>query len=70
MYVYMKYYSAVKVALIYPGSETSFRCGKYFVEGTKDVGIEECSVNCLNVNKEIKKWQKEISQSLEQWTNQ
>lgn len=69
MYVYMKYYSAVKVALIYPGSETSFRCGKYFVEGTKDLSDEECSVISLEVKKDVRLWQEKIALDIENWLN-
>lgn len=69
MYVYMKYYSAKKVALIYPGSETCVKSGKYFTEGTKEIGEAECSVISLNVEKEIKRWQREIALNIEQWIN-
>lgn len=69
MYVYMKYYSAAKVALVYPGIDTSIRSGKYFIETTQELGEKECSIITFSVEKEIKKWQQEIATNIQQWIN-
>lgn len=68
MYVYSKYYSAVKVALIYPGNITNIKSGKYFKEGTTELGDAECSVITLEVNKQINSWQNQIAQLLIDWS--
>ena len=67
MYVYMKYYSAEKVALIYPGNTSTIKSGKYFQEGTKDLSNAECSVITLEVTKQITVWQAQIAQQLSDW---
>lgn len=67
MYVYMKYYSAEKVALIYPGNSSTIKSGKYFQEGTKDLSSAECSVITLEVTKQINVWQNQIAQKLSDW---
>jgi 5-methylcytosine-specific restriction enzyme subunit McrC len=67
MYVYMKYYKAVKVALVYPGAEKTIKGGKYFSDDTGEIGEEECSVISLSVNKDIKAWQKEIYDGVMKW---
>ena len=67
MYVYMKYYSAEKVALIYPGNSSTIKSGKYFQEGTKDLSNAECSVITLEVTKQINVWQAQIAQFLSDW---
>ena len=54
MYVYMKYYKAIKAALVYPGAEKIIKGGKYFSNDTGEIGEEECSVISLSVNKDIK----------------
>jgi len=68
MYVYSKYYKATKVALVYPGSESFSKRGKYFEEGTKEVGDAECSVLTLGVHNEVKAWQKEIASYVFKWS--
>ncbi len=67
MYVYSKYYSALKVALIYPGNTTNFKSGRYFQEGSKELGDAECSVITLEVINQINLWQKQIAQSIFDW---
>jgi 5-methylcytosine-specific restriction enzyme subunit McrC len=67
MYVYMKYYSAVKVALIYPGNMTSIKSGKYYIESSKELGNEECSIVTLEVTNQINVWQTQIARQLNNW---
>lgn len=67
MYVYKNYYKAQKVALIYPGMQTSFKSGKYFIEGTTLISESECSVISINVENEIHVWQKAIAEKIGEW---
>lgn len=70
MFVYMKYYGAKKVALVYPGSENRNQSGQYYDHTTQDSKIlsdEECSVISIGVEKDIMWWQKEISERINNW---
>ncbi len=67
MYVYQKYYDAVKVALVYPGPKSSKLSGNYLdCPGKKEMG-KECSVISLSVEPEIRKWQENIYKEFEAW---
>jgi 5-methylcytosine-specific restriction enzyme subunit McrC len=66
MYVYHQYYNAKRVALIYPGIE-SFKTGVYLDSKTGNRTDNECSVICLSVETNIKKWQENINIRLETW---
>lgn len=68
MYVYHEYYNAKRVALIYPGKE-SVKSGVYLdVKTGKGMDKEKkCSVISLSVDKDIKKWQKNINERFETW---
>ena len=67
MYVYMKFFKAEKVALVYPGDENLYQSGKYFKEENQDIGFSECCLISLSVEKVIAVWQKNISSSIENW---
>jgi 5-methylcytosine-specific restriction enzyme subunit McrC len=67
MYVYKNYYKAQKVALIYPGMQTSFKSGKYFIEGTSEISESECSIISITVETEIHRWQKAIAEKIREW---
>lgn len=67
MYVYHEYYRANKVALIYPGRETSNSNGNYLDPITRQETEKECSVISFKVEPKIKQWQKEIYTALESW---
>lgn len=67
MFVYMKYFNANKVALIYPGTETKIISGKYFNHITNVLGDEECSVITVKVENEIRNWQKHIAEYILTW---
>ena len=67
MYVYKNFYKAKKVALIYPCTQTSFKSGKYFIEGTTEISESECSVISINVEKEIHVWQRVIAEKIGEW---
>ncbi len=73
MYVYHKYYGANKVALLYPGKETSKSNGNYLDPISKQETDMECSVFTFLVEPKTKQWQKKINSELESWwiaTNQ
>jgi 5-methylcytosine-specific restriction enzyme subunit McrC len=67
MYVYHEYYGANKVALIYPGKETSNSNGNYLDPSTRQETTKECSVISFVVEPKIKQWQKKIYTELESW---
>jgi 5-methylcytosine-specific restriction enzyme subunit McrC len=67
MYVYHEYYGANKVALIYPGKETSTSNGNYLDPMTRQETEKECSVISFIVEPKIKQWQKKIYTELESW---
>jgi 5-methylcytosine-specific restriction enzyme subunit McrC len=65
MFVYHEYFKASRVALIYPGSFENVR-GNYFEVSGKE-GNRECSLIGLNVEKDIRKWQREIGGAIAAW---
>lgn len=67
MFVYMKYFNANKVALIYPGTETKCSAGNYFDHLTNVLGKDECSVITIRVENEIRNWQKNIAEDILIW---
>lgn len=69
MFVYMKYFDANKVALIYPGTETKISSGKYFNHSTNVLGDEECSVITICVENDIRNWQNNIANYIYKWEN-
>lgn len=63
MFVYLKYYKAKKVALVYPGVENINQSGQYYDHNSKDsldLSDEQCSVISIKVNQDVKWWQWEI----------
>jgi 5-methylcytosine-specific restriction enzyme subunit McrC len=56
----------MRVALIYPGIESS-KSGVYLDTKTGQETNKECSVISLSVDKDIKKWQKDINERVETW---
>ena len=70
LYVYHEYYKAKKVALVYPGESILKTSGKYLDPNTGEQLNKECSVITLSVDKQIKAWQKNISNEIETWINQ
>ncbi|MCR8666232.1 McrC family protein [Aestuariibaculum sp. M13] len=70
MFVYMKYYGAKKVALVYPGEVSAQKSGLYYDHtsaDSKDLSSEECSVISISVDKEIKAWQFKIHEQINTW---
>lgn len=67
MFVYMKYFKAKKVALVYPGLVSDTRIGKYYQHETSDkekLADEECNVLLVAVNSDIKLWQLELTEQI------
>ena len=60
MFVYMKFYSSHRAALIYPGNEYRIQSGTYYHEASGELGINECSVISIAVNEDIRVWQKQL----------
>lgn len=67
MYVYHKYFSAKRVALVYPGQMNS-REGVYY-EKDGSLGIDECSLLPLSLRKNIDEWQSSIHKECQAWLN-
>lgn len=70
MFVYMKYYGAKKVALVYPGTENKNKSGKYYdhtSQNSKHLSNEQCSIISIAVEKDMKVWQKEIHDNIDNW---
>lgn len=68
LFVYNEYYDAKRVALVYPGN-TSIRKGNYLDAKTQSITDKECSVICLDVNRNVKQWQEEIAKKFQNWMN-
>jgi len=67
MYVYMKFYTAEKVALIYPGINSNIKSGTYYKETSKELGSKECSLISIAVNQDIRIWQKQLCDQIVNW---
>lgn len=70
MFVYMKYYGAKKVALVYPAPENRTQSGNYYDHtyvDSKVLSNEECSIISIGVENDIKGWQKQISERINNW---
>jgi 5-methylcytosine-specific restriction enzyme subunit McrC len=67
MYVYHEYYNAKRVALIYPGTNTSKSTGIYLDPKTSKEIDKECSVISLTVEPKIREWQKNIYETFNNW---
>ena len=69
MYVYHEYFSAEKVALVYPSDTNDNSQGKYFDKlGIEDEG-KQCSVVSLKVEKDVRKWQGCINDHIKKFVN-
>ncbi|PIQ08353.1 MAG: restriction endonuclease [Ignavibacteriales bacterium CG18_big_fil_WC_8_21_14_2_50_31_20] len=66
MYVYHKYFSANKVALVYPGKDGNIS-GKYYKKDGKEESNKVCSVISIDSQSEILQWQNAIKKQIEGW---
>lgn len=67
MYVYSDYYKANKVALIYPGEQTSLTNGNFLDPNSQLETKKSCSIISFKVEPKVKQWQKQIYNALETW---
>lgn len=65
MFVYHEYFNAKKVALAYPGEFEKVK-GKFFTTAGEE-GKRECSLISFKVQKDIKLWQQEIGEAVNNW---
>jgi len=70
MYVYHDYYNAKKVALVYPGIETSHEKGCFIDPSTKEVSNKQCGVISLQTMDTIKAWGIKIRKEFVDWMNE
>lgn len=68
MYAYHHYFTAEKVALVYPGDLSGVSGNYVEIDQSKD-SIMECSLIFLPVGDNAKKWQQEIGSSFNKWIN-
>ena len=68
LYIYHHYYKANKVALVYPGNYET-RNGVYF-DPDDTLSKKICSIITLEENKNIKNWQLEIFNKIDNWSNE
>ena len=62
-----KYFNAKKVALLYPDTNNYSQKGIYFdVQG--NLSYNECAIIGLAVNKQIRQWQVDISNQINNWS--
>jgi len=67
MYVYMKYYNAKRVALVYPNAESSIKSGLFYKESDSELSSNECSLISIGVKEDIKEWQTNIYEQINNW---
>lgn len=70
MFVYMKYYGAKKVALVYPGAQNKNQSGQFYDHTSLDsnhLSNQECSVISIEVERDVRTWQKQISDNINNW---
>jgi 5-methylcytosine-specific restriction enzyme subunit McrC len=68
LFVYHHYYSANKVALVYPGNYSNIN--GYYFEPNNTRSEKTCSIISLEENTNIKRWQLEIANKIEAWANE
>jgi 5-methylcytosine-specific restriction enzyme subunit McrC len=67
LFVYHEYYNAEKVALVYPGTKSEKTSGHYLNPISELQTPKECSIICLSVEKDVKKWQRTLNQDIHNW---
>jgi 5-methylcytosine-specific restriction enzyme subunit McrC len=67
MYVYHEYFGAQKTALVYPGEGAETK-GTYSIKDEKSIDQKrKCYIIPVNVESNIKIWQKNIAKKFSQW---
>lgn len=67
MYVYMKYYNAKRVALVYPNAESSIKSGYFYKETDSELSSNDCSLISIGVIEDINQWQTKIYEQINNW---
>jgi 5-methylcytosine-specific restriction enzyme subunit McrC len=67
MYVYMKYYNAKRVALVYPNAQSSIKSGLFYRETDSELSNNDCSLISIGIMKDIKQWQTKINEQINDW---
>ena len=61
MYVYLKYYNAKHVALVFPNADSSLQSGLFYHESGSGLSDNSCSLISIGVMEDIKLWQAKIA---------
>ncbi|MCY7363442.1 MAG: McrC family protein, partial [Ignavibacteria bacterium] len=70
MFVYHEYYSAKRVALVYPGIEKDSNKGQFYYTKAHEEMDRECHVlfiDVIDVMDKIKDWQGNIRKRIKEW---
>jgi len=67
MYVYMKYYNAKRVALVYPNVKSSIKSGLFYKETDSELSNNNCSLISIGIVEDIKQWQVKIYKQINDW---
>lgn len=67
MYVYMKYYNAKRVALVYPNADSTIKSGFFYKETDPELSDSNCSLISIGVMEDIKQWQTKIYEQIYNW---
>jgi len=70
MYVYHEYFSAEKVALLFPANEGNIVTGNYLSPTNDKSWFKECSILPIAVDDNIKQWQRKIGERVHAWMMQ
>lgn len=70
MFVYLKYFGAKRVALVFPSEQNRNQSGLYYdhtSHESKDLSNEECSIISIGVGHDVKEWQRKIHENISYW---
>jgi 5-methylcytosine-specific restriction enzyme subunit McrC len=67
VYVYMKYYNAKRVALVYPNEDSTIKSGLFYKESDSELSDRNCSLISIGVMEDIKQWQTNIYEQINNW---
>jgi 5-methylcytosine-specific restriction enzyme subunit McrC len=69
MYVYLDYFKANKVALVYPGKMNTIVSGHFFDPKSQNIGSKECSLIYISPEENMSLWQWQIFISINSFIN-
>lgn len=67
MYVYHDYFSADKVALVYPANRNIKEKGTFFYAQNQTPSDKECGILTFSPKSNIHEWQEQIGKEIEEW---